>query len=112
MRIGLSKEMDPVSVQNPFNWEIGRATGSSAGGEYNWGLQIPSTEIGIDPHPDNIVYDATMSSADVTFSVRQNSAGNGTIDPSHIVFKFNGVDAYGKAMDPAADEFSGFSAIA
>jgi hypothetical protein len=43
--------------------------------------------------------------------ISQNDAGNATIDPQHIVFKFAGKDAYGKAMDLSADQFSGFSSI-
>ena len=36
---------------------------------------------------------------------------DGTIDPSHIAFKFKGEDKFGNAMDPKADEFTGFSRV-
>ncbi|NTU50443.1 MAG: hypothetical protein HGA87_06160, partial [Desulfobulbaceae bacterium] len=47
----------------------------------------------------------------VTFSITQNSTGDGTIDLSHIVFKFKGVDVDGNSMDTYRDEYSGFSKI-
>jgi len=111
MRFGFSKEMDTNSVQNPLNWGISRASGINVGGAYNWGLSIPSTEVSVGPLPDSVTYAPDTSSADVTFSVTQNATGNGTIDPSHIMFQFSGIDAYGKAMDLTADEYSNFSQI-
>jgi len=50
--------------------------------------------------------------ATVYFSVDQNATADATIDPKHIVFKFSGLDAYGKAMDASADEYAGFSGVA
>ena len=38
---------------------------------------------------------------------QQNAAGNATIDPSHIVFKFSGIDAAGRQMDTSGDEIDG-----
>jgi hypothetical protein len=43
--------------------------------------------------------------------VKQSSAGTGTIDPSHIMFKFRGEDIFGNAMATSADEFGGISQI-
>ena len=106
-----SKEMDPYSVQNPNNWQISRATGKEPGGAYNWGLPIPSTEVSLPAAPYKIAYTEGSLIAEVTFRINQNSSANGTIDPSHIMFKFNGLDAYGNAMDPSADQYSGFSKI-
>lgn len=111
MRFAFTKEMDPVSVQNSFNWGISRASGTNAGGAYNWGMSIPPAEASIGAIPVGIIYDPEAFSADVTFKVAQNAAGNATIDPSHILFRFYGKDAYGKAMDLTADEYSGISEI-
>jgi predicted Zn-dependent protease len=110
-RFVFTKEMDAASVQNPFNWWISRASGTNAGGAYNWGLTIPATETRIGAIPASVIYDPEAFSADVTFKVVQNAAGDATIDPSHIMFKFSGIDAYGKAMDLTADEYSGISEI-
>jgi tetratricopeptide (TPR) repeat protein len=111
MRFGFTKKMDPVTVQNPFNWGISRAVGTNAGGAYNWGMPASATDVVFPPLPDNVVYDPETFSADVTFKITQNSEGNGTIDPSHMMFRFYGNDAYGKAMDLAADEYGGISEI-
>jgi tetratricopeptide (TPR) repeat protein len=111
MRFTFSKEMDIYSVQNPYNWQINKATGEHVGGEYNWGLPIPKTEVNIASIPIRVIYNESTRSADVTFSLSQNSTANSTIDPGHIVFKFSGLDTYGKTMDSSADEYSGFSKI-
>ena len=114
-RFVFTKEMDAASVQNPFNWWISRASGISAGGAYNWGQTVPDTEATIGAIPAAVLYDPEAFSADVTFKVAQNEGngilGSATIDPSHIMFKFSGMDAYGKAMDSTADEYSGISEI-
>ena len=112
LRFSFTKEMDPVSVQNPFNWGISRATGTDPGGAYNWGMPAPKTDVSFSYLPAGVIYDPDSFSADVTFKITQNSGGNGTIDPSHILFRFYGKDAYGKAMDLTADEYSGISQIA
>jgi tetratricopeptide (TPR) repeat protein len=106
-----SKEMDVSSVTNPLNWQISRATGKDPGGAYNWGLPIPSTEVSLPAAPYKIAYTEGSLIAEVTFKIKQNSAANGTIDPSRMVFKFRGLDAYGNAMDPSADEYSSVSKI-
>jgi tetratricopeptide (TPR) repeat protein len=106
-----NKEMDAYSVQNPNNWQIGRATGKYHSGAYNLGLPLPSTEVLLPSRPMLIKYDEGAHIAEVTFRITQNSTADGTIDPSHIVFRFMGKDAYGNAMDPAADEYSGVSKI-
>lgn len=111
MRFIFSKEMDMYSIQNTFNWQISRASGKNIGGAYNWGLPVPETEVNISAIPISVVYDENAKSADVSFRITQNSTGDGTIDPGHIVFKFSGIDAYGKAMDSSADEYSGISKI-
>ena len=60
------------------------------------------------PIPAQVTYDPTKLQATVYFSISQNAAlADGTLDPSHLVFKFSGVDEFGNKMDPAADEFMG-----
>jgi tetratricopeptide (TPR) repeat protein len=106
-----SKEMDPLSVQNPYNWSITQSQTGSPGGPYNWGLPIQQTDVGIAPIPLSVAYDTSSASATVSFLVKQNSTGTGTLDPSHIMFKFSGKDIFGNAMDTSADEFGGISQI-
>lgn len=111
MHFIFSKAMDASTVTSPAYWSITRADGQNLGGTYNWSLPSPPTEVTISPVPVAVVYHQNSQTADVTFRIIQNSSGNGTLDPSHIVFGFNGLDAYGKAMDPAANEYSGISMI-
>jgi len=112
MKFSFSKAMDRDSVEDRFNWKIGRASGSGPGQAYNFGLPVPSTEISIPPYPDYVFYDSEASTATVYFTIHQNASADGTIDPSHIEFKFNGKDQYGYTMDPERDQFSGFSKVA
>jgi hypothetical protein len=111
MHFIFGKQMDISTVTSPAYWSITRADGQNRGGAYNWGLPSASTEVTIPPIPVSVVYDPDLQTADVTFRVTQNASGNGTLDPSHIVFAFRGLDAYGQAMDPAANEYSGISLI-
>ena len=106
-----SKEMDPSSVQNPNNWLISRATGQHLGGAYNWGLPIPQSEISLPVTPVRVAYNEGGRMAEVTLRITQNSDASGTIDPSRVVFRFKGLDAYGKSMDASADEYSSVSKI-
>jgi tetratricopeptide (TPR) repeat protein len=106
------KQMDRESVENITNWNIGRSTQSGPGQAYNFGRPILDTEVTLPPLPKNIYYDAKNLTATVYFTIRQNETGDGTIDPAHIEFKFNGEDAYGYKMDPKHDQFMGFSGIA
>jgi tetratricopeptide (TPR) repeat protein len=102
-------EMDPVSVQNFSNWSITKAAGGMAG-VYNNGVTLHHSEQITPPSmPTRVLYDPTTLQATVTFTLTQNSAGTGLIDPAHLVFKFSGQDIYGTAMDSAADEFDGFA---
>lgn len=112
MKFSFSKEMDRDSVEDRFNWKIGRASGNGPGQAYNFGLPVPSTEMSISPYPDYVYYDSEASTATVYFTIHQNASADGTIDPSHIEFKFNGEDRYGYPMDPERDQFSGFSKVA
>lgn len=112
INIAFSKDMDEASILNRYNWVISRANIRNNGGVYNYGLPVQPTEAAISPIPDYITFDKETNTATVRFRIAQNSTANATIDPSGIVFKFNGVDAYGKAMDKSADEYAGFSGIA
>ncbi len=112
MKFQFSKDMDRNSVENPYNWSISRSMGGGDGKAYNFGQTIPDTEITLPSFPDYVLYDAKTRTATLAFTVRQNDTADGTIDPSHIVFKFKGEDAYGIAMDTDHDEFMGFSGVA
>jgi Flp pilus assembly protein TadD len=111
MTIQFDKAMDRESVENPANWLISRATGQGPGQAYNFGLSIPSTDIRITSIPDAVTWDAENMTATVYFTIKQNAAANGTIDPSHIEFKFSGKDIYGLAMNPKFDQFTGFTGV-
>jgi tetratricopeptide (TPR) repeat protein len=112
MKFQFDKEMDRESVENVYNWNIGRSTQSGPGQAYNFGRPIPDTEVNLTPFPKHVYYDAENLTATVYFAIRQNEAADGTIDPNHIEFKFSGEDAYGYKMDPKHDQFMGFSGIA
>ncbi|MBT8352616.1 MAG: tetratricopeptide repeat protein [Deltaproteobacteria bacterium] len=106
------KEMDRESVENEFNWNIKRSTGSGPGEAYNFGFSIPDTEATISLYPDYVYYDAKAYSATVKFTINQNENADGTIDPSHIEFSFKGKDKFGLTMDSEFDQVTGFSGIA
>jgi tetratricopeptide (TPR) repeat protein len=106
------KAMDRESVENLTNWKIGRSTSSQPGQIYNYGFKIPTTEIQINPLPNNVYYNSETYQATVTFTIQQNSTADGTIDPTHIEFKFSGKDVFGQNMDPDFDQYLGFSGVA
>jgi tetratricopeptide (TPR) repeat protein len=112
MTFVFSKDMDASSVMNPVNWRISKATSNPPSGAYNWGLPNSASDADVSSMPSNIIYLEDSLSATISFTVRQNETADATIDPSHIVFKFSGLDAYGNAMDLSADEYSGFSTFA
>ena len=112
MKFFFNKDMDRASVENPLNWSISRATGVGYGQAYNFGQEIPDTEITLPSIPDYVLYDDLTRTATIAFTVSQNDSADGTIDPSHIVFKFKGEDIHGIKMDADGDEFSGFSGVA
>lgn len=109
MKFQFNKEMDPDSVQDIFNWNIQRSTETTAGWRYNNGQTLPSSEIKLPLYPIDVYYDADTMTANVRFTVTQNATADGTIDPSHIVFSFKGLDADGNQMDADYDQFMGFS---
>jgi Flp pilus assembly protein TadD len=109
--IQFDKQMDRASIENPANWQIGRAMGQGPGQAYNFGLPIPATEARLSPLPTTVTWDEKNLTATVYFTVTQNAAANATIDPSHIEFTFSGKDIYGLKMNPAFDQFTGFSGV-
>jgi tetratricopeptide (TPR) repeat protein len=109
LKFQFNKEMVRESVENIFNWNIGRSTESAPGMRYNNGVGIPSTEIKLPRFPADVYYDADAMTATLRFSIRQNDDANGTIDPCHIVFAFSGQDADGNDMDVDYDQYMGFS---
>jgi tetratricopeptide (TPR) repeat protein len=111
IHVSFNKSMDVGSVLNPLNWSISKDPGGNFWGAYNWGVPVPSTDTSIAPIPAGILYDPDTLTADVRFIITQNASGTGTLDPSHLVFQFKGADAYGNAMNLAADQFSGLSKI-
>ena len=112
MEFQFDKSMDRKSVEDIFNWSIGRSTDTGPAMGYNFGQPVDDTEITIDPYPVNVYYDAEILTATVTFMIKQNENGDGTIDPGHIEFKFNGSDQYGIAIDSDYDQYTGFSGMA
>ncbi len=112
MKFMFDKDMSRDSVENCLNWEISRASGTGPGEAYNFGFPIPSNEIQIAKYPDYVYYDSEEYTATVYFKITQNASADGTIDPSHIEFKFSGKDSYGFKMDTDYDQFTGFSGIA
>ncbi len=111
MKFIFNKEMDISSVENRFNWRISRATRDIKGGPYNWGMPVSSTEASIALFPERVNFDYQTNTATVTFTLTQNESGNGTVDPSHIVFQFLGKDKYGNTMNTSGDQYSGISKI-
>lgn len=111
MHFIFSKAMDASTVESIAYWSISKADGQNRGGIYNWGLPLAPTEVYISPIPVSVVYHQDSQIADVIFKITQNASGDGTLDPSHLVFKFQGLDVYGEAMDPTADEYSRISMI-
>lgn len=106
------KPMDSASVENVQNWTMTRAASSLTSDSYNYAQPLPSTEVLLPYNPSGVVYDPVKMTATLFFPVTQNSTGDGTIDPSHIQFAFNGKDANGLVMDPKANAYTGFSGFA
>ena len=105
------KQMERSEVEAVTNWRIGRSSGYGPGQVYNFGLPVPETEVQPSPIPVNVFYDAKEMTATVYFKIQQNATADGTIDPSHIEFRFAGKDAVGLKMNPDFDQFTGFSKV-
>ena len=106
--VQFNNEMDVGSVMNPSNWSISRANSTQAG-YYNSMIPVTSKEAKVAPIPLSVTYNALEMKATVSFRISQNSDGNATIDPSHLVFKFSGKDSSGRTMDAKADEIDGYA---
>lgn len=107
MQFMFDKEMDAASVQSIYNWKIQRSDSSAAGERYNNGMKISDTEVSLPSFPVSVYYDPETMTATVTFKVSQLATSiNGTIDPSHIMFKFSGKDKFGNAMDVDGDQYA------
>lgn len=107
-----NKPMDFSSVENVFNWSIDRATGTGRADGYNYDMMLPDSEVTPPARPLAVYYNQQEQTATVLFTLRQNASANGTLDPSHINFTFNGKDAVGLTMDKSADMYSGFTGFA
>jgi tetratricopeptide (TPR) repeat protein len=109
IKFQFSKEMDRDSVQDIFNWNIQRSAETDPGMRYNNGQSLPSTEIKVPLYPIDVFYDEDAMTAKLRFRLNQNETADGTIDPSHIVFSFKGLDIDGNPLDADYDQFMGFS---
>lgn len=107
-----SKPMDAASVENALNWSITRSKDTGRADGYNFGFAVPETEVSLPRFPSSVSYDPVLYSATVLFTIRQNDSADGTLDPSHLRFAFNGVDSSGLAISSKADEYMGFSGFA
>ena len=104
--IQFSSDMDSNSITNVGNWSISRGN-TTASGLYNDSMPVSGTEAAVTPTPVSVTYNTETYEATVSFQLNQNSAGNATIDPSHLVFTFNGKDAQGQSMDKKANSIDG-----
>ncbi len=104
-------QMDRTSVMTESNWSISRAKSMAAGYYNNNHLNSYTSgkDAKISSMPLSVVYNAYTNQATVTFSVSQNSTGDATIDPQHLVFKFSGMDAKGRPMDTSGDAIDGYA---
>ncbi len=112
MTFTFNQAMDVGSMMNLLNWSITKADGSSngVGGTYNDGANVNSSQqTNVPISPLSVTYDAKTNSATVYFRITQNAAGDGVIDPKHIVFSFHGKDLTGRTMDKRGDQYDGYS---
>jgi tetratricopeptide (TPR) repeat protein len=109
MTFQFDKQMERSEVENVVNWRISRASGIESGTAYHFGLPLPETEIQLSSIPINVYYDAEEMTATVYFNIQQNATADGTIDPSHIEFRFSGKDIFGQKMNSDFDQYNGFS---
>ncbi len=103
-----SEKMDIGSVMNPLNWSITKAN-SAEGGYYNNTMPSGPREAAIPRFPLSVIYNPETNEATIKFRISQNSEGNATIDPKHMVFGFSGKDESGRSMDSRADEINGYA---
>lgn len=107
VQFGFDSDMDIASVINPLNWRISKASGGTAG-LYNNGL-YSAKDVPVPYIPKSVSYDPLTRQATVSFSIRQLAGSiDGTLDPKHLVFTFQGKDVNGKTMDSSADQYNGW----
>jgi len=104
--ISFNNSMDAGSIMNTANWTISKANSSQAG-YYNDMLPQTSNDATLPTTPSSVTYNALTNEATVTFQLSQNADGTAVIDPSHLVFTFNGKDASGRSMDTTASSIDG-----
>ena len=104
--IQFSSDMDISSITNVANWNISRGN-TTGSGFYNYSMPVSGTEATVPATPVSVSYNAQTQEATVNFRLTQNSAGDATIDPSHLVFSFNGKDTAGQSMDKNANSVDG-----
>jgi tetratricopeptide (TPR) repeat protein len=106
MTIAFNNDMDVSSITNTANWTLSRANSPDAG-YYNDMMPQSSQDAAIPATPLSVTYNSLTNEATVNFQLSQNADGNALIDPSHIVFTFNGKDAQGRTMDQTANSVDG-----
>jgi tetratricopeptide (TPR) repeat protein len=104
--IAFNNAMDVGSITNSANWTLSRANSAEAG-YYNDMMPQSSEDAAIPPAPLSVTYNTLTNEATVNFQLSQNADGNAVVDPSHIVFTFNGKDAQGRTMDQTANSVDG-----
>jgi len=104
--IAFSNAMDVSSITKPTNWTLSRANSAQAG-YYNNMMPATSKDAAIPQNPFSVTYNTLKQEATITFQLNQNSSGDAVIDPSHIVFTFNGQDAQGRTIDQSANSVDG-----
>ncbi len=107
IKFDFNTDMNSSSVTDIANWSITKASGGTAG-LYGNGLYGPK-DLSVPAIPKQVTYDPVNKQAVLTFTMTQNATGDGTFDPSHLVFKFNGTDVNGNSMDPTANAIDGFN---
>ncbi len=104
--IQFDSDMDLSSVTNASNWTISKGN-SAQSGFYNNTMPISSKDAAIPSTPISVIYNSITKEATVSFMLKQNSTGDAVIDPSHLVFTFNGKDSAGQSIDPNANSIDG-----
>jgi len=104
--ISFNNDMDVSSITNSANWTLSRANSSQAG-YYNDMMPQSSKDATIPTTPTSVTYNSLTKEATVNFQLNQNSDGTAVIDPSHLVFTFNGKDAQGRSMDQTENSVDG-----
>ena len=104
--IAFNNAMNVSSITNTANWTLSRANSAQAG-YYNDMMPQSSNDAAIPATPLSVTYNTLNNEATVNFQLSQNSDGTALIDPSHLVFTFNGEDAQGRSMDQTEKSVDG-----